>query len=91
MMAAIMSTSPRMATGMTTGFRMADGRRPWGRCVIEVFLMAAEVVMLFVGVMIVKIRVIAAVPPGIRCVSIDRIARVAVVISAAIATIEASA
>jgi hypothetical protein len=87
MMAAIMPTCPRMATG----FRMADGRRPWGRCVIEVFLMAAVVMMFFVGVMIVKIRVIAAIPPGIRCVSIDRIAWIAVVISTAIATIKASA
>ena len=91
MMAVIVSTTGRMATGMTTGFCMAHGRRPWGRRVIETLLMAAKVVMFFVGVMIVKIGVIAAIAPGIRRVSIDRIAWVAVVVSAAISAIKASA
>src|SRR5579863_2165917 len=76
MMAAIVPTATRMATGMATGFRVTHGCRPWGRRVIEVFLMAAEVMMLFVGVMVVKIGVIAGIAPGIWGVPIDRIAGV---------------
>lgn len=99
MMAAIVFAATPMATatGMTKGSPMANGSRmahrfrPWGRRVIEVFLMATEVVMFFIGMMGVKIRMIAAIAPGIRRVSIDRIAWVAVVVSAAISAIKASA
>jgi hypothetical protein len=93
MMAPIVSTATRMAPviGMTNRSRMANRSRPRGRGVIEVFLMATEVVMFFIGMMGFKIRVIAAIAPGIGRVSIDRIARVTVAISAAISAIKASA
>ena len=81
MMAASVPDRMTTAAGMTIGFCMAHGRRSWRRLVIEGLRMA-HVVMFFVGVMIVKIGVIAAIAPGVRCVSIDRIAWIAVVVSA---------
>ena len=86
MMAGIVPSRMTTATGTTTGFCMAHGRRPWRRLVIEGLRMA-HVVMFFVGVMIVKIGVILwsapnRMAPGIRRVSANWIVWIAVVVSA---------
>jgi hypothetical protein len=48
---------------------------------VVAFLMAAEVVMFFPRVVVVKLGAIAATAPGIRRVAINRIIRITVAVS----------
>jgi hypothetical protein len=90
-MAAAMSTMSAAAVS-AAALHMAPTTGPSHRSTIEVFDMAAEVVMFFPRVMVLEIRVIAPIPPSVRRVSGCRIIRVAVVIArTAVASVEASA
>ena len=87
-MAATMSAA---LVSATTHMAKACGSSDGG--VIVAFVMAAEVVMFFPGMMVAKIRRIAPVAPGIRRISVSWITGIAVAISwtAIASAIEASA
>ena len=87
------------AATVATTFRMANctavarGAHVYGGRMVETFLMAAEVVMLFPRMMDFKRGRIAAPTPGVRRISTNWIVGVAVIVpgAAVASTIEAAA
>jgi hypothetical protein len=88
MMTAVVATANRMAaTPMAKASNMGDRSGACDGRMIEVFLMAAVVMVFFPGMVVVEIRMIDRTAPswsapGIRSVSAGRVIRIAVVVPA---------